>query len=201
VDIEANQGGHAATLRHFKTPSKRGNVKAERAFTFPKRRIGPWAAVSIKGIGMKIAKFPLITLTASALLFSGCVTTSELSGETVNRSYSPTGFNWTNGGALYMAVRVFNEGGQTAVCGAYAEDKKWGAARHEANQHMLDLGRIKVADETIILGLNFLHYSGTAENYRSLLGQPANCIVTSKEWKGEYARNPPKFYYPRKRVR
>ena len=149
---------------------------------------------------MGIANFPLVALAASTLLFSGCVATNKLPGETVNRSYSPTGVNWTNGGYLYMAVRVFNNGGMTAICGAYAEDAKWAVARSEANQHMLDYGRIKVADETIIMGLNFLYYSGKAESHRSLLGRPANCVVTSKEWKGEYSRNPPEFHYPKSRV-
>ena len=135
-----------------------------------------------------------------SIFASGCASTSKstLPSDSIDGSYSSTGMKWTNGGYIYMAVKAFEMNGMTAVCGAYViGDDHVG---DEANQEVITNGRILLADTLILRNVGFFQRIAYEGEHMQLHGRPTNCVLTSANWRPEFAAAEPEFDYPRSRV-
>lgn len=129
----------------------------------------------------------LRALSAAALaaaLLSACTTPVEPVGnEPLDASYAVLSFNWTDGSAFRVAVRVREENGSAVVCGALLDATPGGANQQIA---LAMQSSFNLRHDNRLL-LNTLRPLAGPYRAADFTGLQARCVDTGRAWSDDMA--------------
>ena len=133
-----------------------------------------------------------IALFLSLLVLNGCVqlTTESLPSRAVDDTFHLNYLNWRSGDQMALGVKVFEERGKVAICGAYAERNTQSPYTDQLNNQALAAAQVLLTGETLVRGLNFFGRGGFVEG--SLPNAQASCVLTDRPWTSRYANVRPR---------
>jgi len=121
------------------------------------------------------ARLPLLAL---CLALGGCAAHEDAGFDTVGPGYSTWGGAWNTGGGISAVVRVFERGGATVVCGAWATDRQ-SALSFTLNEDVMQAASAYLGQTRLVQGLGFMQRVPYAED---ISGAQARCVVSSVAW-------------------
>lgn len=152
--------------------------------------------VSIAGINRPALGCLSRALFLILLAASGCAVTHDVTGQTqIDRSFTPGGARWEEGGVVYVFSKVRENQGKTEVCVAFMPDEK---VKHHGyyNRQGLAAASVYVAGKRVMHGLGFANELAYNENFGGL---PATCARGSVDWQPEFADSPSEVRFARMR--
>lgn len=121
------------------------------------------------------ARIPLLAL---CLTLAGCATHENAGLDTVGPGYSTWGGAWNTGGGISAVVRVFERGGATVVCGAWATDRQ-SALSINLNEDVMQAASAYLGRTRLVQGLGFMQRVPYAAD---ISGAQARCVVSKVAW-------------------
>lgn len=145
----------------------------------------------------------LAAVLAAIMILAGCSGYEKLAQDTVDKDYTVRGIKWTSGTTTLIFMRAFNNQGKLAICGAYTASKHADLAG-EAVRQFFDTANMYIGEERIgpLSFTNSVPWRGVKWVVRddeiivTESSEPANCVVTGKDWKEPYGRDPITFQGP-----
>ena len=134
-----------------------------------------------------------LLLLALALLI-GCAPRLEPAGtDTIAPGYAVGGGEWDSGGGITAVARIFEQDGQTIVCGAWMTDRQ-SALSTLYNEDIVAAGSIFAGRIQIAQNLWFMRRLPYSQ---SLSGEPANCAYSGLRWTAALSTAPVRIRFPR----
>ena len=132
----------------------------------------------------------------SLLAMSGCValTTESLPDRNVSSDFTGRTITWTSGGKLSFGLKVYEERGRVAFCGAYSE-RSTSIYTDQLNSTLMAGGSVTLAGDTLLRGLNFFK-RGNYEAGKLPIGK-ATCVLTDRPWEERFIRTKPRMRFSR----
>ena len=137
----------------------------------------------------------LLLTSIAAFAVSACaVGTEPIAPQTVGPDYALGGGRFhPTGTPLIVAADAFEQDGRVAVCAAWAADGATARDKVHFNR-VLETGVLQLG------GGNVLHgFAGfpRAASQADLVGAPAECVLTGRPWRAEYAGLEPEIAFGR----
>lgn len=125
------------------------------------------------------AAFVLIAAT----IISGCAGKGKQStGTSIDRSFTVAGYQWKTGGTVYVFLTARESQGRAEVCAARMATKA-AVSTYRYNDDALAAASVFVDGDRVLTGLAF---SNVLDETNDVLGEPANCRLSSAAWKPSY---------------
>ena len=128
-----------------------------------------------------------------ALVVVACSRFADVGTDTIGSGYVTGGGEWNTGGGITIAVRAFERGGATVVCGAWATDQQSVLSIHQ-NRDVMEFGSIYIGGTRIVQNLVFMTRVPYSDN---ISGRQANCVASSVPWRAKFAEAGPRTRIPR----
>ena len=124
---------------------------------------------------------------------AACVqlTTESLPSRSVDGSFSRYQFAWRSGDKMSLGLKIFEERGKVALCGAYAELNINSAYTDQLNSQALAAAQVRLAGETLVRGLNFFGRGGYVDD--GLPAAKASCVLTDRPWEARFKNTKPRI--------
>ena len=132
---------------------------------------------------------PVLALTLAV----ACARGEPAGFDTVGSGYSVGGGQWKTGGGLTVAVRAFERGGRTLVCGAWATDRQ-AVMTERYNRDVMEVGSIYLDGERLVQNLAFMPRVRRPDD---LAGSEARCVTSPVSWRPGFAEAAPRVRFPR----
>lgn len=108
------------------------------------------------------------------------------------------GGEYSVGGGITVAVELRRSGGDTVLCGAWAQSEQLTALLSDKGNEILAKGKITLGAEVLTHNLNFLRRIAPRPGYA---GAPAGCVRLDRAWRAGDAARPLKVRIPRRELR
>ena len=126
--------------------------------------------------------FTLGCLALAAVLASGCaIGRAPIAPDRVTENYTIGSGYWSSGGGVRAAVRVRDEAGRTAICGAWRRSRQSTESLF-FNEDVIEAGIVFLGNEAIIHNLSFMIQAHEAKLDLGLTGEAAGCVLTERPW-------------------
>jgi hypothetical protein len=129
---------------------------------------------------------------ALTLVAVACTRFATVGTDTVGPGYATGGGEWGTGGGITIAVRAFERGGVTVVCGAWATDRQ-SALTIALNENVIETGSVYLGAVRVVQNLAFMAPARYAQN---LSGAQANCVASGEPWQPAFAAAEPRVRIP-----
>ena len=137
-------------------------------------------------------RFLICPVFALGLLAMACTRFATVGMDTIGPSYTLGGGEWDSGGGITTAIRVFERGGVTVVCGAWATDQQSALSVHK-NENVIEAGSIYAGSTRLAWNLGFMSRIRYSQN---ISGAQANCVASGEPWQPEFAETAPRIRFP-----
>ena len=108
------------------------------------------------------------------------IVTVSLPERPVDESFQVFFSGWSEKERVTFAVKLFEDNGQTAICGAWSESPGLGPQFSALNDHMIGSSYITIDDEILVNDISFFA-KGRFQDDKRPLGN-ANCRRTDRAW-------------------
>jgi len=126
-------------------------------------------------------------------VMSACSGQARVGTETIDSRYATGGGEWSRGGGITAVARVFEKGGATVVCGAWATDRQ-SALTIELNDDVIAAASVFAGDTRLVQNLGFMARTAYSEN---ISGAQANCVASTEPWREDFASTALRIRFPR----
>lgn len=146
-----------------------------------------------------------VAVSLVACLFAGCSGYERLAPDTLDNDYTVRGIRWTSSTITLVFMKAYNHQGKLAICGAYTATKHADLAGEGVRQ-FIDTANMYIGEERIG-PLSFTDSVSPSKIRWVVQGnevivthssEPANCVMTGKDWKETYGREPIDFKGPKR---
>ena len=129
----------------------------------------------------------------------GCVqlTTERLPSQAVGPEFELELFNWQSGDQMTVGLKVFEQKGRVALCGAYAEYTPNAGFSEDLNQRALAAAQVRLAGETLVRGLDYFGRGGHTRD--ALPSAQASCVLTDRPWEARFKSTKPRIRWGKTR--
>ncbi len=137
-------------------------------------------------------RFLTCSTLALGLLVAACTGLAPAGTDVIGPSYTLGGGEWDSGGGITTAIRVFERGGVTVVCGAWTTDQQSALSIH-LNENVIEAGSIYAGSTRLVQNLRFMSLVRYSQN---ISGAQANCVASGKPWQPEFSATAPRIRFP-----
>lgn len=134
-----------------------------------------------------------VAVPGLALLAVACTRFATVGTDVIGPGYAIGGGEWNSGGGITIAVRAFERGGATVVCGAWTTDRQ-SVLSVSQNRDVMEAGSVYIGRTRIVHNLAFMARIPYSDN---ITGSQANCVASSVPWRAEFAETGPHTRIPR----
>jgi hypothetical protein len=127
------------------------------------------------------------------LVAGGCAPHVSVGADPVGPGYVSGGGEWNSGGGVTVVVRIFERGGTTVVCGAWATDQQ-SVLSINRNTDAIQVGSIYAGNTRLVQNLSFMAHVPYSIN---ITGAQAECVASTVPWRAEFAETGPRVRFPR----
>ena len=92
---------------------------------------------------------------------------------------------------MSLGLKIFEERGQVALCGAYAALTVNSAYTDQLNSQALAAARVTLAGESLVRGLDYFGRGGYTEG--NLPSAQASCVLTDRPWETRFKNTKPRI--------
>lgn len=126
------------------------------------------------------AKMLCLALVAA---LGACAQGAPIEPQSVTPDYVIGGGEWSSGGGITVAARVFERNGASVVCGAWATDKQ-SVLSATLNENVIEAASVYAGDTRLVQNLRFMARTAYAD---SITGARANCVAAAHPWQANFA--------------
>ena len=127
---------------------------------------------------------------ATALVLSGCGTSLKKAYDArIDQTYAVGGGEYATGPRIYVFAKLVEQGGATAICGAWARESSNGNTAG-ADHDVLSGIRIEHSGQTLLRGVEDFPQRRFRSNMRNSISY---CFLTENPWQPGYANSKPEI--------
>lgn len=135
----------------------------------------------------------LLTPLAAIALAACATATQPLPPRTVAPDYVVGGGSFNTGTHVIVAAETFREAGKVGVCAAWAAENVTAMTRPYFD-NVLGIGVLQLGGSNILQGFEAFP---RAPSRAALAEAPADCVLTGRDWRPEYAGLQPEIEFGR----
>jgi len=140
---------------------------------------------------------PLYILTGAALALAACTPAEQAGMMKLGPAPMLDGGSFSTGGGLTVALELRPIGGQTGICGVWAESDNQSVLSKGRAREVVPTGSVYLDGQVLHRDLGFLRKVDPSGSYAGL---DANCIRTERPWRDADAAKAVQVRLPRQVV-